>query len=175
MKKYFLTSFLFFLALLSIAQQKVCFYNIETKGIIEIQSGDIVKLSYSGYLGQPEVKLGMILSVQDSIIEISAPSYGSGMLKTSIEDPRFIITKDITGFRKFRRSRPYLMALSTMAISIGTIFTYYIIDKKTTLSFGEKFAISLGSGIATKLIVRGLFPERIKNKIGKTWAVSTQK
>ncbi len=174
MKKGFLVILLLSVSITCISQNTLLFSNQTTKKEIKVECGDLVKFSYKGYLEQPEVKSGIVMSVSDSVVEIVAPVSG-GRLSLGATETRYIIVKDITGFRKFHRSRPFLMTLSNLTITVGVIVLFYNIDKETDLSFGEKFGLSLGTGLASTLIVRGMFPERIKNKIGKDWTVSVLK
>jgi hypothetical protein len=139
-----------------------------------IKEGDFVRFSYKGYIGQNEIKTGVVFSIQDSLIELIS-TVSSGRISMGATENRFIYIKDITGFRKFHRSRPYLMALSNIAITVGSILLYYSIDKKTNLRFGEKLGLSIGTGLLSTIIVRGMFPERIKNKVGDIWEVRVLK
>ena len=156
------------------AQQGLLFQNNKTEKQVLIKEGDLVKFSYKGYIGQRETKYGVLFSIQDSIIEIISPT-AQGTISLGGTETRLIYIKDITGFRKFHKSRPYLMALSTISITIGSIYLYYFIDKKTNLNFGEKFGLSLGTGLVTTLIVKSIFPDRIKYKIGEAWSVEVLK
>jgi hypothetical protein len=166
--------FIFFLSAFSgFAQKAILFTNNNTKQEILIKHGDLVKFTYNGYIGQKEVRSGTVMSIEDSIIELSTPA--TGLSGIGGIDTRFIYIKDITGFRKFHKSRPYLMTLSSLTIAAGTIVTFYIIDKKTKLNFGQKFGLSLGAGIISSAVVKGLFPERVKNKIGEEWSVTILK
>lgn len=174
MKKIWISLVLFLVVFTAIAQQALLFSNKNTKKEIMVQSGDLVKFSYKGYLGQREIKSGIVMSIQDSVVEITAP-VSSGRMSLGATETRFILIRDITGFRRFHRSRPILMTLSNLAITIGSIYMYYSIDRKTKLSFGEKFGLSLGSGLVSTFVVRGMFPERIKNRIGEEWAVTILK
>jgi hypothetical protein len=168
--KNILIVFVFVLSVqVGFTQKGLLFTNKNTKQEILIKHGDLVKFTYNGYIGQKEVKSGIVMSIEDSIIEISTPS--TGLSGIGVVDTRFIYTKDITGFRKFHKSRPYLMMLSSLTIAAGTIVMFYIIDKKTKLNFGQKFGLSLGAGIISSAVVKGLFPERIRNKIGEEWNV----
>jgi hypothetical protein len=173
MKKISLTSLLFLLIMTCWAQHSLIFSNKSTKKEILIQSGDLVKFSYKGYLGQTEIKSGIVMGVQDSVVEITGPV--SGRLSLGATETRFILIKDITGFRKFHRSKPFLTALSNIAITAGSIYMFYTIDKKTNLSFGEKFGLSVGTGLLTTFIVRAMFPERIKYRIGTDWMITVMK
>jgi hypothetical protein len=168
MKSSLIVSLFLLLILEGYAQKALLFTNKNTRQEILIKEGDLAKFTYKGYISQKEVKSGMVISVEDSIIEISTPSTSLSAIGSI--DTRFIYVKDITGFRKFHKSRPYLMTLSRLTIAVGTIVTFYIIDKKTNLNFGQKFGLSLGAGIVSTAVVRGLFPERVKNKIGDEWS-----
>ncbi len=174
MIKSWITTALLLLSISCIAQQSLLFSNINTKKEVLIQSGDLVKFSYNGYLGQREVKSGVVMDIRDSVVEIIS-TVSSGRITMGATETRFILVKDITGFRKFHRSRPYLITLSSMAITVGSIYLYYVADKWTKLNFGEKFGLSLGSGIFSTLVVRGFFPERIKNRIGAEWEAKVLK
>ncbi len=168
-------SFLFTLSItFGFAQQGLLFENHKTKKQVMIKEGDLVKFNYNGYIKQKETKYGVVLSIQDSVIEIISPT-ARGKISLEGTEIRFIYINDITGFRKFHRSRPYLMALSTISITIGSVYVYYMIDKKTNLNFGEKLGLSLGTGLLSTIIVRSLFPERIKNNIGENWSLKVLK
>jgi len=170
MKKISLLLFFIIYSNFGFAQKALLFSNATMKKEIMIKEGDLIKLSYNGYIGQKEIKSGIVYSIQDSLVEIISNT-SSGKMNFSGPEVRFIYIKDITGFRKFHLSRPYLMALSNISITIGSILLYYTIDKRTNMNFGEKLGLSLGTGLLSTIIVKGLFPERIKYKIGKDWQV----
>jgi hypothetical protein len=169
----FLFLFLFFIAP-GFAQKGILFTNKTDGKEILIKEGDHVKFSYNGYIGQREVKSGIVVSIEDSIIGIAAPGT-TGMFGATTTDTRYVYIKDITGFRKFHRSRPYLMSLSTITVTVGSIYLFYLIHKNTDLSFGEKLGVSIGTGVVTSLLIRAVFPERIKNKVGEEWQVKAVK
>jgi hypothetical protein len=156
------------------AQRGLLFTNKSTQKEILVREGDLVKFSYNGYIGQREIKSGVVMSIQDSVISLIAP-VSNGRINTGATETRFIYVKDITGFRKFRRSRPYLMGLSNISVTVGSILLFYAIDQKTDFTFTEKLGISLGTGLLSTMIVRAAFPERIKNKIGEEWEVKVLK
>ena len=152
------------------AQQRLLFQNKISDKKISIEDGDLVKFNYKGYLGQKEIEYGIVFSIEDSVIEIISPNK-QGMISLGGYKTRHILTKDITGFRKFHKSRPYLMTLSSISITAGSIYLYFYIDKKTNLKFGEKLGLSIGSGLISTLIIKAIFPERIKNHIGEEWSL----
>ena len=152
------------------AQHSLLFQNKITDKEISIEEGDLVKFNYKGYLGQKEVEYGIVFSIEDSVIEIISPNK-QGMINLGGNKTRHILTKDITGFRKFHKSRPYLMALSSISITAGSIYLYFYIDKKTNLKFGEKLGLSIGTGLISTMIIKAIFPERIKNHLGEEWSL----
>ena len=174
MKKISLYLLLIFSMVTCFAQRGLLFTNKITGKEVLVRAGDLVKFSYNCYIGQKEVKSGVVMSVQDSVITLVAP-VSSGKLNTGATETRFIYIKDITGFRKFRRSRPYFMGLSNISITVGSILLFYAIDQNTNFTFAEKLGISLGTGVLSTIIVRAAFPERIKNKIGEEWEVKLLK
>lgn len=174
MKKIVFCIFLLVLALPVFSQRGILFTNKVNQREILVREGDLVKFSYNGYLGQKEVKSGVVLSIQDSIVGIIS-TVSSGKFSTGATETRYILVRDLTGFRKFRRSRPYLMTLSNVAITVGTVLLFYAIDKNTDMTFAEKFGLSVGTGLVTTIIVRAAFPERIKNRIGEEWEVRVLK
>lgn len=174
MKRISLSLLLLFLVTTCFSQRGLLFTNKINQKEILVRAGDLVKFSYNGYISQKEIKSGVVMSIQDSVISIIAP-VSSGRLNTGATETRFIYIKDITGFRKFRRSRPYLMGLSNISITVGSILLFYAIDKNTDFTFAEKLGISVGTGLVSTVIVRALFPERIKNKIGDEWEIKVLK
>ncbi len=156
------------------AQQALLFTEKTTQRQIMVKGGDMVKFSYKGYIGQPEIKSGVVMYIQDSLISVVAP-VTSGRINTGATETRYIYIKDITGFRKFRKSRPYLMGLSNISVTVGSILLFYAIDRKTNLTFAEKLGVSLGTGIVSTILVRAMFPERIKNNVGTDWEVTVLK
>ncbi len=173
--KTILFPFLFILLPLSgFSQKGLLFTNVSTHKEVLVREGDQVKFSYNGYLGQREVKAGVVFSIEDSAVGIIAP-VASGKFSGGATETRFILVKDITGFRRFHRSKPYLMSLSTISITVGSIFLFYAIDKQTDLTFAEKLGVSLGTGLLTTVLVRAAFPERIKNKVGAEWELKVLK
>jgi len=168
-------SLLFALSLLPcFAQRGLLFTNKTTQKEILIREGDLVKFSYNGYIGQKEVKSGVVFSIKDSVIGLIA-QVASGKINLGLTEIRYIYLKDITGFRKFHRSKPYLQAVSSVAITVGSILLFYSIDKHSDLTFAEKLGISVGTGLVTTMIVRAAFPERIRNKLGTDWKMELLK
>ena len=164
-------TFLFtLLALASVAQKSLLFTNTKTKQEILVIEGDVIKFSYNGYLNQQEDHYGHVLSIKDSVIEMSTPV--ASLFVKRDEKTRYINVKDITGFRKFHRSRPYLKGFTNLVIAAGTIYLFYIINKdKNDLSYGDKVAISIGTGIIGRFAEKIIFPQKIKNKIGEEWEI----
>ncbi len=174
MKRVVLILLFTFSLLTCFAQQGILFTNKNNQKEVLVKEGDLVKFSYNGYIGQREVKYGTVLSIQDSVVSIIAPT-SSGKLSAGGTETRFIFIKDLTGFRRFHKSRPYLMSLSTISATVGSIFLFYAIDRETNLTFAEKLGVSIGTGLISTSLVRLAFPERIKNKIGTEWEVKVLK
>ncbi len=171
--KHLLFSLLFTFSLLTgFAQQGILFTNKTRQKEVMVKEGDLVKFSYNGYIGQREIKYGTVLSIQDSVVSLIAPTgkFGGGGTET-----RFIYIKDLTGFRRFHKSRPYLMSLANISVTVGSIFLFYAIDRKTDLTFAEKLGVSIGTGLVSTALVRLAFPERIKNRIGADWELKVLK
>ena len=170
MKRTTATLLFTLLALVSVAQKSLLFSNKKTKQELLVTEGDVIKLSYNGYLKQHEDHYGHVLSIRDSLIEMSTPV--ASLFVKRDDKTHFINIKDITGFRKFHRSRPYLKGLTNLVIAVGTIYLFYIINKnKNDLSYGDKVAISIGTGIIGRFAEKIIFPQKIKNKIGEEWEI----
>ncbi|HSZ24222.1 MAG TPA: hypothetical protein VK766_00805 [Cytophagaceae bacterium] len=173
MRSFWLLFFLLALTSASIAQKGLLFINKKTNREIFIKEGDLVKFSYNGYIHQREHQYGIVMSIEDSLIEMASPN--SSLSNKGMSEVRYIYTKDITGFRKFHRSRPYLISLSNVVIAAGSIYLYYEINKKSNLTFGKKLGISIGTGLVGKFFERLIFPDKIKYKIGEEWKVEVLK
>ena len=105
MKKYVFIVLLLLSSGTSFCQKALLFTNKQTGKEVLVKEGDLIKLGYDGYIKQSEKVMGVVTNIQDSIIEVVSPM-GTSLLMTNV---RFIYAKDITGFRKFHRSRPILM------------------------------------------------------------------
>ena len=73
MKKRLLFLLVVFWAFTCEAQKVLLFVNSQSGEEILIKEGDLLKISYTGYIKQREVKSGVVTLIQDSIIEISSP------------------------------------------------------------------------------------------------------
>jgi len=172
MKKRLLFLLVVFWAFTCEAQKALLFVNSQSGEEILIKEGDLLKISYTGYIKQREVKSGVVTLIQDSIIEISSP----GEYRKRMPEIRYVYVNDITGFRKFRKSKPALQFVSRVMATAGSIALYYWVDSYTDMNFGQKLALSAGTGIATGVIARSFFPERVKNFIASNgWTVNVLK
>ncbi len=116
--------------------------------------------------------MGVVTLIQDSIIEISSP----GDFRRRLPEVRYIYIHDITGFRKFHKSKPALQLVSRLVATAGSIYLYYLVDNYTDMNFAEKISLSVGTGLATSAIVKAFFPERIKNYLSPNgWSVRVLK
>jgi hypothetical protein len=155
------------------AQQGLLITHKESGKEILIKEGDYVKFRYHGYIGQPETIMGVVSEIEDSLVAITSIKNNN----TGQTAVRWVYVNDINGFRKFRRSRPYLVLVSNVITAAGTIVLYAVVDRHTNWGFGEKLGFSVATGLATRLLLNGLFPERIKNHVGpnQAWRIQVLK
>jgi hypothetical protein len=168
-KKLLVLAFLIY-SYTALAQQGIVFTFMQRGQEVLVKEGDYVKVSYSGYLGQPEMCSGIVALIRDSLVELSIMD---GVRKGEL---RTVAIKDITGFRKFRKSKPALQLLSRLITAAGSIYLFYAVDNYTELTFAEKLSLSIGTGVLSGVIVKGFFPERIRNVVAPDlWSVRVLK
>ena len=101
MKNVFLVlSFCFYFS--AVAQHKIVFSKTDSSANVEVELKDNVKLSYSGYMGQPQEAEGIVTLLNDSIISLTPRK----KLLQKKQPAQTLYVRDISGFRKYSSFRP---------------------------------------------------------------------
>ena len=94
MKNVFLVlSFCFYFS--AVAQHKIVFSKTDSSANVEVELKDNVKLSYSGYMGQPQEAEGIVTLLNDSIISLTPRK----KLLQKKQPAQTLYVRDISGFR----------------------------------------------------------------------------
>lgn len=71
--KYYLLFIAFCITFSATAQNELVFINADSSETITVSQKDLVRLSYAGYMGQPQEMEGTVSVINDSSIHISPP------------------------------------------------------------------------------------------------------
>lgn len=118
--------------------------------------------SYAGYQGQLQEVRGIILSVNDSSIQVKRTRFAR-------KDTFDIKIQDLRGFQFFTVGRH----LGALAYDVGTlggnILLYTSVLSPAPIPPLARLGISFGLGLGTFGLRRLLFPEKIKNTTDQGW------
>lgn len=162
MQKYIvLTLFLLSAAYTAKAQQKLIFSHAQKSKEITVERNDIVKLLYTGYLGQIQEIYGHVEIINDSFIRFA----NNWSVRVS----------DIVGFRKFSKYREILQSTTQIISFVGVLVAVpTIINNNPSLSNAGRWGVSLGLGAGASLLNAILFPTRIKNFMSEGWKAKVE-
>lgn len=148
------------------AQQKLVFENLIDHKVTEINTKDLIKFEYKGYLRQSESIYGTVTELIDSMITIqSLEKFRNVTLKIHV--------KDITGFRRFNKSRLYLEPAISVGVTVSSIFLFYWIEQNhPSVGFGARLGISVGVSIVSSGISKLIFNKKIHQKVSYGWQMS---
>lgn len=142
-----------------------------------VRPGNTFSAEYTGYLGQTEFIKGIVLEISDSMMLLSNMS---GSAAFSMFSPIESRTKSIryADLKKFRRmsvGRQLIKSITMVTVAVGSyILIYnYTLTKKPDLLQG--FVVSLGLGLATKMVVDWIFPEQPKYAMAEGWKIAVLK
>ncbi len=141
------------------------FYNDSLQQEVLIRSGDAVKFEYTGYLGQHEVLENKILQIGGNAVVLGQTMFGVVIPETQ----RTILLEDITGFRKFVRSRRALKTVAQLGVAVGSILLFRKAIDRSELSDTGDILLTLGVGIGTTVLVESLFPKKVKKRMSEGW------
>ncbi len=164
----YILMFILFISLGNLKAQKkiLVFLNETEQQAVQIQTGGLVLLEYSGYLKQKELTMNYILSVNDSSVVLGKSRLFRGPLER-----REIRLQDITGVRKVSVGSQLLKFALT---SVATIGSYYALSDMNDINTTERLLYSTGIGLTTNFAIKLAFPtKKVKYKLNKNWKVFT--
>lgn len=151
---------------LSIQAQRtsITFYNDSAKKFVQIRSGEMLLVKYSGYLKQVEIKADYLLNLNDSTLTLGQTS----LFRKSINS-REININDITGFRKISAGTQLLKLAFTISATLGS---FYAINENKNLNSTQKLLFSTAAGFAINFSVKWAFPfKKEKYKMKNGWKI----
>ena len=147
------------------AQGYLHFYNDSLHKEVVIRPGDIIKFEYTGYLKQPEAVENKVLQIGDNAIVLGQTAFGYVLPETQ----RTVMLNDITGFRRFIRSRHTLKAIAQIGTAVGSIILFRSVIDRSKLSGTGDILLTLGVGFGSTILVESLFPKKVKYHVSNGW------
>jgi hypothetical protein len=170
-----------FIAFGSFAQPTLVFTQASTHKKIEMHIGHRATILYKGYLGQLETAKETITDITDSTIVLGInyaetyPRMAARPGKNLRMTYKVIRVSDIVGFRRMTIGRQLgSLAFKTAGI-VGSFYLLRNVYANPSISAGNAFLISLGTGFSILGINSLLFPENIKYYMEDGWSVAVQK
>ena len=164
-KTFYLFFFLLLTSFPAFCQNALKFTHLGTGEEVIIKEGDMVKLSYSGYLNQPELEENRVFMITPIDIHLSQMAFGQVVPQTQ----RTVLLNDITGFRRFFKYRTQLKTTLQLASTVSIILLYPEIVDREKLTRTEDILISLGVSIGVSLIIEAFFPKKIRHRVSDGW------
>jgi hypothetical protein len=163
---------------MALAQPNLYFINRAKNKIIEVKPSQQLSIKYKGYLGQPEFVKQTVTDINDSMITLGVdPQLLGGLGKALENNPKFVYRKvriaDILTFRRMTKGRQILKVGLQLANIVASYFLLANLYSNTGLSPASTFAISLGVGISTNIIINTALPENPKYRLEDGWEVTT--
>lgn len=157
---------LFILTSLSLqAQYKLAFTNNDSSKTITIKQKDLTRLSYNGYMNQPQEAEGKVSSVTDSSITLS-PRKKFLQKKQAVQT---ILIRNITGFRQYSKSRPAAEIIYGVAGVGVTGAVAGIVSNGKSASTVLTILSSAATAAVTTGLKNAIFSHRIKNYLANGW------
>ncbi|MEH0155715.1 hypothetical protein V6R21_16320 [Limibacter armeniacum] len=165
MKKiiFFLSVWVLFAIQTGSAQSNLILVHTLTQDTVEISKGDLVAFNYDGYLGQDETVSGKVLKIDGQMVILNSPKHK----KNTFSGKRYLNVKDITGFRKFRKSRQWLKPALKLSATIGNVLLSNYWSRTDKLSTTNSILAGMGIGLGSNIGINLLFSEKIKYKVEK--------
>jgi len=148
------------------SQFAIRFFNEAKEKAVFLTRGDHVKFEYKGYLEQIEFAEGYLIEINDSLLVLGDPSFGK------VKDRKTIAIHDLQGFRKFTIFRDVSKSLLQVGIVFGSYFLLKEIYRNNSFTPLEDLGISFGVGLSLAFLIKLIYPENIKNRIGEGWSLS---
>ena len=164
--KSLLLSFFLIVSISTHAQYSLVFVKADSSKIITIKQGDLARMGYNGYIGQPQEAEGNVSVITDSSVTLSPRKK---FLQKKLASQTILI-RDITGFRKFSGFRPageIIYAIAGVGITGGVAG---IISNASTSTIAILLSTAATAAITTAL-KNIIFSHKIKNHLGKDWTI----
>ncbi len=159
------------------AQPDAWFVNSRVKKAIRVSVGQILSVSYHGYLGQKDYVKAPVTDINDSMITLGTdPALLPGFIRKSAENnPRYVFRKifirDIIAFRRITAGRQLLKSSLVAGSIVGSFFLFKELNESQKYKASELFWISLGSGLGSSYLINAMFPETPKYRMEQDWRV----
>lgn len=164
MKQLLVLLFLFGFLGIKAQKQGIIFYNDSTHKSVQIRTGGMLMVQYSGYLKQQELTTNYLLELNDSTLTLGQPR-----LFNDAVNVRKVNIEDITGFRKVTAGTQLLKFTLTVGATLGM---FYAIGKNDHLNSTEQLLYSTAAGLTTNFTLKLIFPSRKpKYKIKDGWRI----
>lgn len=158
-----------FITLSAKAQYKLVFINADSSKTIIVKQKDLARLSYNGYMKQPQEVEGIISVVTDSTISLSPRK----KLFKKRAAAQTIRTRDITGFRRYSNFRQAGEIIYGVA-SVGITGAVSAIISKASVPTAVTFLSAAGTATVTTAIKGVFLSHKVKNHLGKKWTIRIQ-
>lgn len=160
------------------AQPNLYFVNRAKHKIIEVKTGQQLSLKYKGYMGQPEFVKQTVTEINDSMITLGIDPAAFGFLQNKMENtPKYIyrniMLRDILKFRRMTNGRVFLKTGFMLASIVGSYFLLTDLYQNSSFTTGQTFLISIGTGLASTILINALLPENPKYKTEDGWEIVT--
>jgi hypothetical protein len=163
-------SFLVLICITTSAQQQIVFTKTDSSKTVVIKLKNLVRLSYGGYMQQPQEVEGRVSTITDSTITLTPRKR---LLQRISGGAQTILVKDITGFRKYSNFRPASEIIYGIA-GIGITGTVAAILSKANLSPALGFVTAAAVPIVTNGLQNIVFSSRIKNRLNNGWQMKLE-
>lgn len=171
---FFLVLLFTFFSKYGFAQNHIVLIHQVTADTVRIYEGDVVTLSYRGYLGQKTYSSGKVLDIDEHSITVK-DKYHRTVPKTFSKNHSIQI-KDISGFRKFRKSRLWLLPTLKAVNTIANLGLSIVLGNNNDISTTKSILIGTGVGLTGNILIESLFPKKVKQYINKQdWKIFIQK
>lgn len=145
-------------------KQSIIFYNDSTNKSVQIKTGGLLMVQYSGYLKQQELTTNNLLELNDSTLTL-----GQSRLFNHPVNVRKVNLDDVTGFRKVSAGTQLLKFGLTVGATLGT---FYTISENDNLNSTQQLLYSTAAGLATSFTLKLVFPARkAKYRIKDGWRI----
>jgi hypothetical protein len=148
------------------AQYRLAFTNADSSKTVIIKQKDLARLSYKGYMSQPQEAEGNVSSITDSSISL-APRKKFLQKK---RDGQTILIRDITGFRLYSKFRPAAETIYAVA-SVGITGAVAGIISDASSSTVVIILSSAATATVTTAMKNIFFSHRIKNYLVEGWTM----
>ena len=151
------------------AQKEIVFSLADSSKIVTVKTKDFVKLSYNGYMSQPQETEGVVSAINDSSITISPRK----KLFSKAKPSQNLMVKDITGFRRYSKFRAPGEVIYGI-VSIGITGTITAIISSASVPASLSFLSAAGTQTVTTAMKNIFFSSRIKNHLKNGWQIKLQ-